>query len=692
MELLNAENADEAYNKFLKKFSDLLDIHAPMKEMSKKEKKIQEKPWLTQGLLKSINKKRKLFLKFKNEKLKNKNGTTYQQYKMYNDNINKLKKLRKRNYYQDYFTENHRNSKKVWKGINTLLNRHRNQPNNIHLEENGLISNPTIVADKFNEFYLNVADNLSSKIKQKGSKFQDYLKNPSKSSFALKEILPVDVVKVINDLDGTKSGDIHNISPDLIKISKQTIVQPLSIIFNRCIHDGIFPQSMKSAKVIPVHKGNSKLITSNYRPISLLPIFSKIFERLIYDQFMNYIDKHNILSDLQFGFQKNKSTEHAISSILSNINKASHNNQSSYCIFLDFAKAFDTVNHDILIEKLNYYGMDKQTLALFTSYLANRKQLVDINGTPSKTGTIKHGVPQGSILGPLLFLLYINDIAQSSEILKNFLFADDTTVFYSDDPSNPKTEDTLNTELDKVSCWLAANKLSLNVKKSNFLHFHHGKSKKQSTLIKINNISVEEKQFTKYLGVFIDNKLSWKTHIQYIAKKLAKSIGLITKVRGYVNESCLLKLYHSFIQSHIDYNILNWSSVRPTNLNPIEMKVKKAIRTISFSKSKYDHTTPLFRRHNILPLTEQIEYKKASFMWKISNNLVCSPVDEIFPRNPNSPQRIILPHPKTEFDKLQLNYSCVKTWNSVPRHLKSKSHLKSFNSELKKNLLRNLDK
>ena len=289
--------------------------------------------------------------------------------------------------------------------------------------------------------------------------------------------------------------------------------------FNRCLQDGIFPQSMKNAKVIPVHKGNSKLVTSNYRPISLLPIFSKIFERLIYNQYMDYIEKNNILSDLQFGFQTNKSTEHAISTILSNINNASSNNKSSYCIFLDFAKAFDTVNHDILIEKLKFYGMNKLTLDLFTSYLTNRKQQVDINGTPSKMGKIKHGVPQGSILGPLLFLLYINDIAQSSDILKFFLFADDTTVFFSDDPLSRTTENTLNCELEKVSCWLAANKLSLNVKKSNFLHFHHGQSRKTNMTIKMNNIPVEEKQSTKYLGVLIDNKLSWKTHIQYLTKK-----------------------------------------------------------------------------------------------------------------------------------------------------------------------------
>ena len=192
--------------------------------------------------------------------------------------------------------------------------------------------------------------------------------------------------------------------------------------------------------------------------------------------------------------------------------------------------------------------------------------------------SIKHGVPQGSVLGPLLFLLYINDISQSSEILKFFLFADDTTVFYSADPSDPNTEQILNTELEKVSCWLAANKLSLNVKKYNFLHFHHGNSKKNKLEIKINGTKVEEKENTKYLGTFIDNNLTWKTQIQHIKSRLARGIGLISRIRYFVDEACLLKMYHSFVQSHVNYNILNWSCTNKSFLDPIDKKLKKAIK------------------------------------------------------------------------------------------------------------------
>ena len=464
LNLLNAENSEAACVYYFQKYIENLDIHQPMRELSKKEKSIMEKPWLTTGLLKSISTKRALFKQFKNDKFKNKQSDVYLKYKTHNDCVNKLKKISMKMHYKEYFRKYISNSRKAWIGINTLMNRHKKTHNTIYLEENGFISDPTKVANKFNDFFLNIADNLRGKIANKNNKYQDYLNNPNKSRFCLKETTPDEIVKIVNQLDSKKGNDIYNISPDIVKLSNQIVADSLAIIFNRCINEGRFPDPMKLAKVIPIHKGDSILSVANYRPISLLPIFSKIIERLIYDQFIVYINENKILSELQFGFQKNKSTEHAISSIISNITDAYTKQQSSFCIFLDFAKAFDTVNHNILIEKLRYYGVSGSTLDLFESYLTNRTQVVEVNGKLSEKGIIKHGVPQGSILGPLLFLLYINDISQSSNILKFFLFADDTTVYYSADPSDGNTESVLNRELENVSSWLAANKLSLNVK------------------------------------------------------------------------------------------------------------------------------------------------------------------------------------------------------------------------------------
>ena len=359
--------------------------------------------------------------------------------------------------------------------------------------------------------------------------------------------------------------------------------------------------------------------------------------------------------------------------------------QSSYCIFLDFAKAFDTVNHKILIEKLNYYGVQGKTPSLFESYLSNRTQVVEVNGRTSEKGLIKHGVPQGSILGPLLFLLYINDISKSSDILKFFLFADDTRVYYSADPNDENTEEILNNELEKVSCWLAANKLSLNVKKSNFLHFHYGKTQKKTLQIKINDTLVEEKESTKYLGTFIDNKLSWKIQIQHIKTKLARGIGMISKIRHLVDEACLLKMFYSFVQSHINYNILNWSCTHQSFLDPIEKKLKKAIRIISFSNTRYDHTEPLFHQKKILPFKQHVMFRKAAFMWKVAHGYAPKIISQIFTTNQQNTYKFVLPHVRNEKSKLYFLSSCIKAWNCVPDSLKTTSTLSNFNLKYKKN-------
>ena len=689
--IMNSPDTNTAYDKFLNKYCTLLDKHAPLKKLSKKEVKRAQKPWITLGLIKSISKKRSLFKQLKNLKIKNKNADeVHKKYKYYNDMINKLKKKCKRDYYQNFFNENASNSKKVWNGINRLLNRGRKKQGTIFLEENGLISDPLKVANKFNNYYLNVADKLCEKIPKRDNKFQDYLKNPNKNKLTLKETTPDEIYDIINDLDGKKSSDIYNISPDLVKLNAQAISQVLTIIFNISIKEGCFPSAMKVAKIIPVHKGDSVLSVGNYRPISLLPIFSKIFERLIYNRLTTFITENKILSELQFGFQKNKSTEQAVTSIVSALEQAKQEKKSSYCVFLDFAKAFDTVNHEILLSKLNHHGISGSSHKLFETYLSNRVQQTEINGILSEKGVIKHGVPQGSVLGPLLFLLYINDIAESSKILKFFLFADDTTVFYSD-KTNANTENLLNCELAKVSDWLAANKLSLNVKKSNFLYFHYGNCKKHNINLTLNDTLVEEKQVTKYLGVMIDNKLNWKFHIEHVRAKLARGNGIISKVRYYVNEQCLRNLYYSFIHSHINYNLLNWTSTYPTLINIINTKVKSAVRLISF-KNKYEHTNPLFIKHKILPFKETIKYKQGNFLWKISNGYIGSPITKIFVKNSYNPLRFNLPNPTCTLDKHKIVYSSIKYWNSLPIDMRRSSTINSFNERHKKHLLDILSK
>ena len=485
-----------------------------------------------------------------------------------------------------------------------------------------LVTDQKIVVDIMNHYVINVADNLAQKIPKPNTKFQDYLKNPNVHSLYLREISPHEIDEIIHDLGSNKSGDIYGNTSNLVKLGGPVLTQILTLLFNKSLDQGVFPSALKVSKIIPIHKGDSLFEMSNYRPISLLPIFSKILEKLMYARVIDFIKKYKILYENQYGFQKGLSTEFAINSLLNNIVECLENKEVGFCILLDFAKAFDTVNHEILLDKLDYYGIRGTAHKWFKSYLTDRMQCTEIGNTQSKLDYVKHGVPQGSVLGPLLFLLYINDIVLSSKICKFTLFADDTSLFYSHE-NKAEGEKVLNTELSKIAEWLAANKLSLNVSKSKLLIFSNKRTSTDNndTALFINGEKLKEVDHAKYLGALIDNKLNWSYHINAVNLKLSKGVGLLAKIRHYVPSSILRSLYFSFINPYIDYNLLNWGMAASTNLNTINLKIKKAVRIMSF-KERDHHTAALFKDLEILPLDKSIELKYAKFMWKLNNGFL----------------------------------------------------------------------
>jgi hypothetical protein len=437
---------------------------------------------------------------------------------------------------------------------------------------------------------------------------------------------------------------------------------------------------------------------SNYRPISLLPIFSKILEKLMYTRIIKFIEKHNILYKNQYGFQKGMSTEYAVNSLVNNIVKCLENKEVGFCILLDFAKAFDTVNHEILLSKLEHYGIRGNALDWFKSYLSDRMQCTEIGDTQSKLDYVKCGVPQGSILGPLLFLLYINDIVMSSDVFKFILFADDTSLFYSHKNKNEAT-DILNTELSKISQWLAANKLSLNVGKSKLLIFTNQKSNTQidednlenheNSGIKLfmNGERLKEVEFAKYLGVLIDNKLKWTNQIDAINLKLSKGNGLLAKIRHFVPNSVIRTLFFSFIHPHTDYNLLNWGMASFTSLESIANKIKKAVRIISFEDS-HSPSIPLFKKLNILPLVCSIKLRYSKFMWKLYHGLLPKSLSSYFHSNART-QYSVSESRLASLEKFVL-FSGPKVWNEIPIDIRNKTTLCSFSKSLSKHYIDSL--
>ena len=618
--IVNIDEFTQAYDYSHKMLLNILNKHFPIKTLSKKEIELERKPWITKGILKSTKIKNKTYKEFIRTKDKDKRSETYLKFKRYRDLINTLKRKSHRNFYKNYFTKNMNNAKKTWSGINSVLHRQSKQKvSDIFLNSNGkLVTDQRLVSKLFNNYFVNVADNLARKIPQPNTRYQDYLKNPNEHSIYLQETTPDEVEKLISKLDSKKAADIYGISTQMIRDGGPVMVEIITLLFNMSICQGKFPDALKNAKVIPIHKGDSNLEMSNYRPISLLPTLSKIFEKLMYARLIDFLTKHNIIYENQFGFQSNLSTEYAVNKVLNYIIDTLEKNEIGVCIFLDFAKAFDTVNHDILIRKLEYYGIRGIALNWMKSYLTNRMQCTEIGDTQSELELVKCGVPQGSVLGPLLFLLYINDIVESSRLFKFTLFADDTSLYYSC-KNTLNLEHKINAELSQISNWLSANRLSLNVGKSKLL-FYTNKNRRilKDIKIKINNEELNEVDEAKYLGVTMDNKLNWNAHLNNTKLRLSKGISMLAKIRHYIQASALRSLYFTFINSHIDYNLLNWGTASPTALESICSKTRKAIRIISF-KDKDDSAVPLFKQHCILPVLKTLELKQAFFMWKLSN-------------------------------------------------------------------------
>ena len=363
-----------------------------------------------------------------------------------------------------------------------------------------------------------------------------------------------------------------NIPAPIFKPFIKEYIKPLTYVINKSFESDKFPNLLKFAKTIPIFKSGGKSMVSNYRPISVLSVFAKVYEKIMANHLLEK-NSNNTLYKFQFGFRKHFSTSHAIISLEERINKVISSDKYMIGVFLDFRKAYDTVNHSILLKKLYKYGVRGHILDWFKSYLTDRQQFVSVNNNHSSKKLISCGIPQGSVLGPLLLLIYINDLPNASEKLFSILFADDTSVFM-EHTNLDELSDLLNIELDKLSIWLASNNLTLNIDKSHFVIFHRARLKQNTVNISLCDISLNRVNFTKFLGVIIDDKLSFSRHISYIKNKISKGMGIIIKAQKYLNRKSFLDLYHAFVYPYLTYCIEVWGNMSNVHLDAL-VKIQK---------------------------------------------------------------------------------------------------------------------
>ena len=470
--ILSMDNTQDAYTSFHNEFINMYNNCFPLKEFKAGYK--TRKPWLSEGMKRQIKIKNRLYRRYSRSKCPE-HLLIYQKFR------NKLQgnMLRaEKEHYEKILEENQGNLKKSWRILKEVINKKKSTMScSKFFINNKLSSDKNKIADSFNNFFINIGPTLAQDIPSDNREPTEFLKNRVVHSMVLEPVLEEEIFNVVFALKESSAG-WDSISTCVVKNVYNNIKVPLCHIINLSFLTGVFPLELKVARVIPLFKAGETTQFSNYRPVSVLPAISKIFEKLLYIRILSFIKKHNILYLFQFGFRDLHSPNLALILLVDKISRALEEGDYVLGLFLDFSKAFDTVNHSIMFKKLEYYGIRGIPLNLLKSYLSNRFQYVEYNGVHSKKAEIVCGVPQGSILGPLLFLLYINDLANASSIIFSVLFADDSNLFLTGKNPNELIK-IMNKEISHVVDWLRINKLSINLKKNSL--YGLPKKKREST-------------------------------------------------------------------------------------------------------------------------------------------------------------------------------------------------------------------
>ena len=717
---LYAENdAQRAYEIFHEIFNAAYDRHFPLKKIKLKKNKHFSEDFMTKGLITS----RKQKFALTNKKIKHPTEANVNKYKEYRNLYNKLIRSAKQLHYKLELEKNKNDLKKTWQILKDAIRMKKDKSLSIQeINYNDVIINDDEkIADKFNEHFTTIADKITDDINPSDKNCTDFLRNTN-LNFTFRNVYAFEIKEIIQELKSKTSFDMYGMSNIFIKKITDQLIFPLRHIFNLSLQTGVIPTKLKIAKVIPIYKldkKDSKFTENmnNYRPISLLPILSKILEKLVANRLSRFLNENNVLYSHQYGFQSKRSTLHPIMHFLNKITEASNKKYITIGVFCDLQKAFDCCSHRILLAKLKKYGVKDNELLWFENYLKNRQQFVSVNEGKSTMRNISKGVPQGSILGPLLFLIYINDLADCTS-LYTLLFADDTSFLISGKDIKSVVSK-LNKELHKICYWFRSNELSLHALKTKYMIFT-----KNSSYINFDDINVnlnynnetennpelihrltcantQENPTIKFLGVYIDPKLDFKYHIEHMHAKISRSLYAINTAKHFLNTEILIILYKSLIHCHFLYCIQIYSSVSSNAMKKLFLQQKKAIRIVTNSRFN-SHTVPLFKKYEILPIDEQAKHSKILFMYDYIHNKLPNSFHETWKRNHQRQQGIMqlrnANHFHIPFIRLETYMKfpiaeIPKLWNEIviDKELDDNVSRKLFSDEIKAFFLDNLE-
>ena len=667
-EVLMTLDTNKKTESFQRIFAAKLDTHCPKKRVKFNKNIHHVDEAMTQGLLVSRKTKQALFNKW----IRTRDADLKRKHSAYNTLYNTLIRKSKSILHKQKFEEKYKNAREMWQYTNQLLSRKRkNKDASITLNLDGKqTADQQEVADAFNTFFSSIGQELVNEFDVGKDEFRKYMPVPTGIAQEMKflEITSSDYDRIIASMKAKKSTGFDDISNKLIKDLREAIKVPLMDIINMSLCTGVVPSAWKIAKIIPLHKGGNKQDMNNYRPISLLSALSKIMEKVVHHQTYNYVE-NKILTVSQFGFRKQRETAQAILAFMKNMKE---NDSKAYhmAIFIDIKKAFDTVSHELLLEKMSILGIRGTENLWFRNYLSGRLQSTVLGSKRSKSLSITCGVPQGSILGPLLFLIYINDMPNATKLL-SILFADDTTYQLSANNLD-ELEKEANLELAKAEKWFKANFLTLHPKKTRYILFQTKKQRnnppqRNLKIILMNQqvqrVSDNDKETAfKFLGLWIDENLNWQEHVRKTTAKVRQLAYSMTRLKNVISSKHQTVIYKGLIKPVIEYGIAIWGHAISKDLTKAH---KKIVRVINH-EPRHSHVEPLLKQMNCLQLTDLYRQRVLTTLYKVKHDQVPELLYHYCKWLPEDSRRwyqIVIPVKQNKIDRILPQYHQFNTWN-----------------------------
>ena len=687
----SAQDIDDAVRKWTQIFSLILEKHAPTLRRRVSDRYT---PWLNADYFKLAKTRDKL----KTRAVKSNSKLLMESYRQIRNRLNNLNIQLKREYFSDKITQFQGDLKKTWKTINQVINKKSNTTIVPMLTVDGqTIRDNKAIASSMNEYFCSIGNKLSEKIPNKANPLLsgEYPFETPPLSFSFSAIMTDKLSSTLNKMKTSHGSGHDGIASFYLKIAMPVVGGSLCDLFNKSLFAGKFPEDWKIARIAPIFKSGAKDDRSNYRPISVLPFMSRLFEKLIFNQFYEYLDANKSLYEHQSGFRLLHSVATALLASTNdwylNIDKGKYTG----LIFIDLKKAFDTVDHKILLKKLKMYGVTGLEHDWLTSYLDNRKQFCRVDGTSSGVRGINCGVPQGSCLGPLLFLIYINDLPFSLQKCHVSMYADDTAISLSSKSIDDLQND-LNLDLLNLQDWLHANKLSLNVVKTQSLIIGSGPSIRMienqpdaPPSFSIGDQDIEMITNTRYLGVQIDSKLNWGKHIDTIKTKANRALGLIKYSKKYLPSDILNKMYRGIVEPHLSYCCSVWGCCSESKLDVLQKIQNRAARIVT--SSPYDASAaPIIQNLGWPTISDLIRKETATLTYKSLNSLAPDYLSKLFAKCSDDRERFLrssetdlkIPLLKTINGQKAFSYRGPKLWNSLERATKLAPSLKTFKEQL----------